>query len=147
MSVKAGVLRTREDLRWVDNTDHAILAVLALCAVEPDRCRGVLDLVWKGCRRNSLHVGRWDEATPEAILHGLARVGKGSLGDGVVLGPEREGDSVALSGLEAVWLKDKITGLGTDKDLVVRCKGSAGHGRSSEDGGEMHYDRFVRKRD
>jgi hypothetical protein len=30
---------------------------------------------------------------------------------------------------------------------VVRCKGSAGHGRSSEDGREMHYDWFVGKRD
>lgn len=64
----------------------------------------------------------------------LARVGEGSLSDGVVLGPEREGDSVALSGLEAVWLEDKIASLVTDNDLVIHCEGSAGHGRSSEDG-------------
>jgi hypothetical protein len=111
-------------LRSVDDTNHTALAVLALCAVEPDRRRGVLDFVCEGGVGESLGAGCWDETGPETAGHGLARLVESGLGDGVVLGPEVEGDGVALGG----------------DDLVVRCHGGAGEGSSKDGGGEKHYE-------
>jgi hypothetical protein len=135
------------DLRSVDDTDHAVLAVLALAAVEPDGSRGVCDFVGEGGAGDLLGVGSRHEAGPEAALHGLAGVGKGGLGNGVVLGPELESDHVTLGRLDAVGLEDQVASLVTNGNGVLLGESGASHGGSSEDGGEMHYDWFVGKRD
>jgi hypothetical protein len=136
--VSEGMVRL--DLRRVDDTDHAVLAVLALCAVEPDRRRGVLDLVLESPVGNLLSVGCGDEATPHAVGQGRAGRAEGTLGNGVVLGPELEGDGVTLSSLDAVRLEDKLAGLGANGDRVVVSECGASQGSSSEDGREVHCD-------
>jgi hypothetical protein len=127
-------------LRSVDDTNHTALAVLALCAVEPDRRRGVLDFVCEGGVGESLGAGCWDETGPETAGHGLARLVESGLGDGVVLGPEVEGDGVALSGGQVRGHKLESAHLVADDDLVVRCHGGASEGSSKDGGGEKHYE-------
>lgn len=98
--------KSRVHVRAVNHTDHTTLAVLALGAVEPNWPRSVCDLVHE-CRRSGL-VCAGDVSRPEAIVHGLTWRGERSLGDGVVLGPELEGDGVALGGLDVIGLEDQL---------------------------------------
>lgn len=120
--------------------------MLSLCAVEPDGCRGIGDLIGEGRVGNSLGVGGRDETRPEAIVcKRRARSVEGSLRNRVVLGPEAERDSVTLGGADAVWLEDKITTPAANGNKMVLCEGGASKGSSSEDVGEMHYDWFVVK--
>ena len=112
----------------------------ALGAVEPDGSRSVGNLVCEGGRGNLLGIGSRHESGPEAVVHRLARVGKGGLGDRVVLGPELEDDGVTLSSHDAVGLEDQVASLVTNSNGVLGGESGASHGGSSEDGGEMHYD-------
>jgi hypothetical protein len=121
------------DLRRVDHTDHTSLAMLALCAVEPYWCGGVLDFVGEGPVGDSIGGGGGDETGPETIVHGRARLGEGALGNGVVLGPEAESDGVALSGGNGLWNEDEATGLVGDGDKVVFRNSGADQGGGSED--------------
>ena len=57
----------------------------------------------------------------------------------MVLGPEVEDDRVTLGSLDAVGLEDNASRLVADGYDVLGCHGRTSHGRSSEDGGEMHY--------
>jgi hypothetical protein len=99
-------------LRWVDHTDHAGLAVLALCAVEPDRCGSVLDLESVGPVGNLLSVSGGNEATPHAVGQRCARRAEGTLGDRVVLG-QNLNDTVSPS---AAWM---LSGLKTSSPALV----------------------------
>jgi hypothetical protein len=129
-----------DNLRRVNHTNHAVLAVLALCAVEPDRCRGILDFVGEGGVGESLGTGSWDETGPEAVGQRLARRVEGSLGDGVILGPKVESDGVALSGGKVARVEGKRAGLVGYDNLVVLCESSASEGSSEDGSGEKHYE-------
>jgi hypothetical protein len=126
-------------LRRVDNTDHTALAVLALCAVEPDGCRGVLDFIREGGVGESLGASSRNESRPETIRHGLARRVEGRLGDGVVLGPEVESDGVTLSGSKVAGDELQSAHLVTDNNLVVFRESSASEGSGEDGSGEKHF--------
>ena len=120
--------------------------MLSLCAIEPDRRRCVLDLVCECRVGDRLCAGGGNEARPEAVFERLARRRKCGLGDGVVLGPEAEGDGIALSSFDAVWLENQIAALATDSNEMLLSESGASEGGSSEDGREMHYD-WLRKKE
>lgn len=122
-----------KDLRRVDDTNHTSLAMLALGAVEPDGSRSVLDLVGESPVGDLLTGGGGDEARPETAVHGRAWLGKGALGNGVVLGPEAESDSVTLSSGDGLRNEDKATSLVGDSDEVVFRNSGADKGGGSED--------------
>jgi len=132
--------RFSHHLRWVDDTDHAILAMFALCAVEPDWSGSVLDGVCV-CRVGDDCSGfGGNESRPEALLHRFAGLREGALSNRVVLGPELEHDGVALGSLDAVRHEDQRTSLVADGNGVHFRNSSTSKGGGSEDGGEMHYD-------
>jgi hypothetical protein len=127
-------------LRWVDDTNHAILAMLALCAVEPHRSGSILNGECVG------HVGDGcgglggNKARPEALVHRIAGLCEGALSNGVVLGPELEHDGVALGSLNAVRHEDQRTCLVADGNGVHFRNSDAGKGGGGEDSREVHDD-------
>ena len=131
--------RDGHDLRLVDDTNHAALAMLALAAVEPDGRRSVLDLVHEDGGGGGRGVRGGDEARVEATVHGLAGLVEGGLDDRVVLGPEVERDHVALGGLDGVGLEDDVAVLVTDGDGVLGGQDGASHGGGRDEGREVHY--------
>ena len=106
-------------------------------AVVPEGLRGVGDLNLEGRAGGTLLDG--DESRPETILHGLARSGKGRLGNRVALGPELESDGIALSSGDVGGLESQATLSGHDD--VVSSESGASNGRGSNgEGRETHYD-------
>lgn len=69
---KERIRHRNQNLRWVDHADHAILAVLALCAVEPDGRGSIGDLIGKCPVGNVVCVRGRNKTRPEAIVHRLA---------------------------------------------------------------------------
>jgi hypothetical protein len=127
-----------ENLRWVNNTDHASLAMLRTCAVKPDRRRRVLNSVHESLRRSLGGVVRGNVARPKSVVKGLAGLSERTLGDGVGLRPELEGDGVALGSSSGVGHERKT--VLAHNDNVVSRHGGASNSGSSEDGGETHVD-------
>ena len=129
-------MRLRENvrnLRRVDDTNHASLAMASLSAVEPYWSRSVLDLIGEGPVGNLLGIVGRDEARPEAVVHGRTWLGESALSNGVVLGPELESDSVALSCGNGLRNEDEASGLVRNgNDMVFRNSGT-GKGGSGED--------------
>jgi hypothetical protein len=117
----------------VDDTDHTSLAMLALGAVEPNGCGGVLDFVGECPVCDGVHGGGGDEARPETVVHWRAGRGESALGNGVVLGPEAESDHVTLSSCDGFGNEDETAGLVGHGDEVLLCNSGANHGGSSED--------------
>lgn len=117
--------------------------MLALSAVEPDRSRGIFNLVCESPVGYILCVGGRDESRPEAVVHGGTWRVEGSLGDGVVLGPETESDCVTLGGGNGIRLEDQLASLGTNRNLVVHSGRGANKGSGgSEERSEEHCDRL-----
>lgn len=133
LSAMRVMIPNTRDLRRVDDTDHTSLAMHALSAVEPDRSRSVLDLVGEGPVRDLLSGGSGDETRPETVVRGRAWLSKGTLGNGVVLGPEAESNGVTLSSGNGLGNEDKTTSLVGDRDEVVFCNSGADKGGSSKD--------------
>lgn len=113
--------------------------MLALCAVEPNGSRGIGNLICEGPVGYVLGVHSRDETRPEAVIHRSTWRVEGGLRNGVVLGPEMEGDCVTLCSGDAVGLEDQLAGLGSNGNLVVDGKSRANKGSSSEKSSEMHY--------
>ena len=109
------------DSRLVDNHHHAVGAVLALGAVQPQRV-GVVDLDRVGRDHALGGAGRnREEARVEArdvavLGDGLARRIKGRLRDGVVAGVELELHKLAGLGRELVWRVGQAAVLGDGDD-------------------------------
>ena len=120
--------------------------MLSLCAVEPNRRRSIRDFVCECPVGDRLSVGSGDEARPEAVVKRLAWSVERGLGNGVVLGPEAEGNGIALSCLDAIWVEYKITTPAAYGNEMVLCESGANKGGSGEDGREMHYD-WLRKKE
>lgn len=129
------------NLRSVDDTNHTTLAVLALGAVEPDGLRSVFDRVHE--RRGSGLLRARNVSGPEALWGWRTWCVEGGLGDGVVLGPELEGDGIALGGLDVIGLEDQLRVVADDNEMVGR-EGGADDGESGGDG-ETHYDWMVER--
>lgn len=110
--------------------------MLALSAVEPDRRASVLDLVCESCGSGLFRAG--DETGPETVGQGLARFGESCLSDGVVLGPELEGNSVTDSCFDVAWLERK--GAVTGNDEMVDCVDGAHQSGGGSEDGELHFD-------
>jgi hypothetical protein len=108
-----------QDLRRVDHTNHATLAMLALGAVEPDRGRCVLDLVGKDLLCCGVHRGGSNVSGPETVGHRRAGLSKSALSNAVVFRPEVVRDSITLSSDDAVRHEDESARLVRDGDLVV----------------------------
>lgn len=122
----------------IDHTNHSALAMLALCAVVPQRPRcigyGDLETVLGDTVRSELI------ARPETIFERLARSVEGSLGYRVVLRPEIEGDSVAFSCCEGIWVEGQLPVGTTHSNGMIFRKGKTKKGGTGDDGREMHYE-------
>jgi hypothetical protein len=122
----------REDLRRVDHTDHTTLAMLALCAVEPNRRGGILDFVGKCPVCHSLSGDSGYVARPETVGHGRTGLSKGALSDGVVFGPETESNGITLGCGDTLGHEDEGTGLVGDGDKVLFRSSGADKGGGSD---------------
>lgn len=92
------------NLRWVDDTGHTSIAVLALGAVEPDW------LVVLHCDREGLvrlAGSRWDETREESTGEGSTWCSEGTLDNVMVLWVEVERYCVADRCLGGGWGEDK----------------------------------------
>jgi len=112
----------------------------SLLAVEPERRRGILDGDTPDGEGGSVggdgHKARGDTRCGRGLER--ARVGKGRLRDGVVLGVELEVDCVASIEIDAGGVEGKLA-IRTNSNGNVGC-GSKGGGRSDkESGGETHF--------
>jgi hypothetical protein len=116
--------------RAVDDTNHAVLAMVCARAVVPQGLRGIGDVDHECLGRGTLLAG--DETGPEAILHGGAGRGEGSLGDRVTLGPELEGDGVALGSGKV----GRLEGQGSVSDDNGMVSGDSGASKRGGSGSE-----------
>jgi hypothetical protein len=114
-------------LRWVDGENHALGAVVALLAVDPEGVLG-LDLPVATGETVGHRVGDGEEAGLETTGHRLAWVCEGGLRDGVVLLPEGKVQSVTNLGIDEGWVIGQGT-WATDDDLV---DGSLSKGKGNE---------------
>ena len=85
---------------------------------------GLLEEKGKSVGSAPLLGGCYSQSGFEAIGHGLARIGEGGLGSGMVFLMKLEGDSVS-------WLGDDVAGLEcentrTSNDNTVVCSGGSG---------------------
>jgi len=114
--------------------------MLSARAVEPERLGSIGDVDHEGHLCSTLLAG--DETGPEAILHRLARLSEGGLGDRMALGPELEGDGVAFGSLDVIGFESQ--GTIADNDKVINSDSRAGEGGCGSKNGEAHYDWMVR---
>lgn len=110
-------------------------------AVVPERLGGVLDLDLESGGSGALLRG--NVSGPETVGHGFAGLCEGGLGDRVALGPVLECDGIALGSGEVGRLEGERAV--SDNDQVVGGHGGASNGGGSGDGGETHYDWFVKE--
>lgn len=122
------------NVRRVDDTNHATLAMPALRAVEPYGCRCIGNSVCKGPVGDRLSALSWNVTRPEAIVHRFARLSECCLSNAVILGPKPESNGVALGGLDAVWHENILAIFGANSNLVVGRKSGASESSSSEEG-------------
>lgn len=106
--------------------------MLALRAVEPDRCRSVLDCDCEGGVRGLGVIGSRNKAGPETAIHGLAWACKLGLNDGVGLRPEVESDGITLGGRDVVGCESE-RGAVANANGVIGREGGASQSGSSRD--------------
>lgn len=112
--------------------------MLSLCAVEPDGCRCIGDIVHVVELSSCAGIGGWYIAGPEAIGRRRAWACECGLRDGVVLGPELEPDDVADVGGDLRGFESQTVFAYNDIDVIGDS--SASKGESRDGGGETHYD-------
>lgn len=124
----------------VDDHDHAVLAVLALGAVQPhgvgvvdhDGVDGHLAHGGAGGKGNIAGVDAGDVL--DEVVDGRARVVEGGLGDGVVAAHELELDGIADGGLDVVGLEGGAVLANDDADRPDLAATTAGATTSSAAG-------------